>query len=93
MRRLSENLEIQVTHIDQRTYHVLYTECYEIISGNTSLKGRHFSLPTLCTNYVNVTFKDRMLSSLVLNRKSFFSPREDAYVSLFTTYYYKMLMR
>ncbi len=38
MRRLSENLEIQVTRIDQRTYHVLHTECYEIISGNTSFR-------------------------------------------------------
>jgi NADH dehydrogenase FAD-containing subunit len=38
MRRLSENLEIQVTRIDQRTYHVLHTEYYEIISSNTSSK-------------------------------------------------------
>jgi NADH dehydrogenase FAD-containing subunit len=69
MRRLSENLEIQVTRIDQRTYHVLYTECYEIISGNTSFKGLLFSLPALCANYVNVTFKNRMLSSLVFKQK------------------------
>ena len=57
MRRLSENLEIQVTRIDQRTYHVLHAESYEIISGNTSSKRLLFSLPTLCANYVNVTLK------------------------------------
>ena len=72
MRRLSENLEIQVTRIDQRTYHVLHAEGYEIISGKLPLRGLLFSLPTLCANYVNVTFKDRTLTSLVLNRKSFF---------------------
>jgi len=38
MRRLSENLEIQVARIDQRTYHVLHTESYEIISSDTSFK-------------------------------------------------------
>jgi hypothetical protein len=80
MQRLSENLETQVTRIDQRTYHVLDAERYEIISGNTSLfRGLLFSPPPLCSNYVNVTLKDRMLTSLVLNRKLFFSPREKAY--------------
>ncbi len=57
MRRLSENLEIQVTRIDQRTYHVLHTESYEIISSKLPLRGLLFSLPSLCMHYVTVTFK------------------------------------
>lgn len=58
MRRLSENLEIQVTRIDQRTYHVLHAECYEIISGNTlPLGGLTNSPPALCSHYVDVTLK------------------------------------
>lgn len=47
MRRLSENLEIQVTRIDQRTYHVLHTESYEIISSKLPLRRLLFSLPSL----------------------------------------------
>ena len=33
------------------------------------LKGLLFSLLTLCSNYVNVTFKARMLSSLIFKQK------------------------
>ena len=39
MRQLSENLEIQVTCIEQNTYYILHTEGYEFILATLPLKG------------------------------------------------------
>ena len=64
MRRLSKYPEIQVTLIDQHPYHFLQTEGYELISSNTSFEETIVSLPALCANYDNVTFKHRMVVSI-----------------------------
>ena len=57
MQRLSKNQELKITLIDQHPYHYLQTEGYELISSNTSFDETIVSLPALCANYENVTFK------------------------------------
>lgn len=69
MRRLSKYPEIQVTLIDQHPYHFLQTEGYELISSNTSFDETIVSLPALCANYENVTFKHRTVQSIVPKQK------------------------
>ncbi len=64
MRRLSRHPEIQVTLIDQHPYHYLQTEGYELISSNTSFDETIVSLPALCANYENVTFKHRTVQAI-----------------------------
>ncbi len=64
MRQLSKYPEIQVTLIDQHPYHYLQTEGYELISSNTSFEETIVSLPALCANYENVTFKHRTVVSI-----------------------------
>jgi len=64
MRRLSKHPEIQVTLIDQHPYHFLQTEGYELISSNTSFEETIVSLPALCANYENVTFKHRTVRAI-----------------------------
>ncbi len=69
MRRLSKNPKLKVTLIDQHPYHFLQTEGYELISSNTSFEETIVSLPALCANYDNVTFKHRRVDSIELNHK------------------------
>lgn len=69
MRRLSKYLEIQVTLIDQHPYHFLQTEGYELISSNTSFEETIVSLPALCANYENVTFRHRTVVSITPPKK------------------------
>ena len=69
MRRLSKNPKIQVTLIDQHPYHFLQTEGYELISSNTSFDETIVSLPALCANYENVTFKHRTVRAIDPNHK------------------------
>lgn len=69
MRRLSKYPEIQVTLIDQHPYHFLQTEGYELISSNTSFDETIVSLPALCANYENVTFKHRTVRSIAPKQK------------------------
>ena len=64
MRQLSKNPDIHVTLIDQHPYHYLQTEGYELISSNTSFDESIVSLPALCANYENVTFKHRTVLSI-----------------------------
>jgi len=64
MRRLSKHLEIQITLIDQHPYHFLQTEGYELISSTTSFEETIVSLPALCANYDNVTFKHRTVRAI-----------------------------
>ena len=69
MRRLSKYPEIQVTLIDQHPYHFLQTEGYELISSNTSFEETIVSLPALCANYENVTFRYRTVVSITPPKK------------------------
>ena len=69
MRRLSKHLEIQITLIDQHPYHFLQTEGYELISSNTSFDETIVSLPALCANYDNVTFKHRTVRAIDPKKK------------------------
>lgn len=69
MRRLSKNPKLKITLIDQHPYHYLQTEGYELISSNTSFEETIVSLPALCANYENVTFKHRRVNSIDLQRK------------------------
>jgi len=64
MRRLSRHPEVQVTLIDQHPYHFLQTEGYELISSNTSFDETIVSLPALCANYDNVTFKHHTIQTI-----------------------------
>ena len=64
MRRLSKYPKLQVTLIDQHPYHFLQTEGYELISSNTSFDETIVSLPALCANYDNVTFKHRTVRAI-----------------------------
>jgi len=64
MRLLSRHPEVQVTLIDQHPYHFLQTEGYELISSNTSFEETIVSLPSLCANYENVTFKHRTVRAI-----------------------------
>ena len=64
MRLLSRHPEVQVTLIDQHPYHFLQTEGYELISSNTSFEETIVSLPALCANYENVTFKHRTVRAI-----------------------------
>ncbi len=64
MRQLSKNPEIHITLIDQHPYHFLQTEGYELISSNTSFDETIVSLPALCANFDNVTFKHRIVQSI-----------------------------
>ncbi len=57
MRRLSENLEIQVTRIDQRTYHVCTQSATKSFLATLPQRGLLFSPPALCSHYVDVTLK------------------------------------
>jgi hypothetical protein len=47
----------------------LQTEGYELISSNTSFKETIVSLPALCANYGNVTFRHRTVVSITPPRK------------------------
>jgi len=69
MRRLSKNQKLQITLIDQHPYHFLQTEGYELISSNTSFEETIVSLPALCANYDNVTFRHRRVLSVDPQRK------------------------
>jgi len=69
MRRLSKNPKLKITLIDQHPYHYLQTEGYELISSNTSFEETIVSLPALCANYDNVTFKHRKVLSVELKSK------------------------
>ncbi len=64
MRQLSKYSHIQVTLIDQHPYHFLQTEGYELISGNTSFDETIVSLPALCANYENTTFKHHIVTAI-----------------------------
>ena len=70
MRRLSKNPKLKITLIDQHPYHYLQTEGYELISSNTSFEETIVSLPALCANYDNVTFKHRRVDSIDPLQKS-----------------------
>jgi len=83
MRRLSKYPEIQVTLIDQHPYHFLQTEGYELISSNTSFEETIVSLPALCANYGNVTFKHRTVRSIAPKQKVILlNDGEEAYDTL-----------
>jgi len=69
MQRLSRNRELKITMIDQHPYHFLQTEGYELISSNTSFDETIVSLPALCANYDNVTFKHRTVLSISPKQK------------------------
>ena len=69
MRRLSKHPEIQITLIDQHPYHFLQTEGYELISSNTSFDETIVSLPALCANYDNVTFRHRTVQTIDPKKK------------------------
>jgi NADH dehydrogenase len=69
MRRLSKNPKLKITLIDQHPYHYLQTEGYELISSNTPFEDTIVSLPALCANYDNVTFKHRRVDSVDPQRK------------------------
>ncbi|HFU77016.1 MAG TPA: NAD(P)/FAD-dependent oxidoreductase, partial [Epsilonproteobacteria bacterium] len=69
MRRLSKYPKIQVTLIDQHPYHFLQTEGYELISSNTSFDETIVSLPALCANYDNVTFRHRTVQIIDPKKK------------------------
>jgi len=64
MQKLSNSAELQITLIDQHPYHFLQTEGYELISSNTPFDDTIVSLPALCANYDNVTFKHRRIVSV-----------------------------
>ena len=72
MRRLSRNHKLKITLIDQHPYHFLQTEGYELISSNTSFDETIVSLPALCANYDNVTFRHCTVLSISPKKKSFF---------------------
>lgn len=69
MRLLSKHPEIQITLIDQHPYHFLQTEGYELISSNTSFDETIVSLPALCANYDNVTFRHRTVQTIDPKKK------------------------
>jgi NADH dehydrogenase len=69
MRQLSKNLKLSITLVDQHPYHFLQTEGYELISSNTSFDETIVSLPALCANYENVTFKHRTVLSIDPSKK------------------------
>lgn len=69
MRRLSRNHELKITLIDQHSYHFLQTEGYELISNNTSFDETIVSLPALCANYDNVTFRHCTVLSIIPKKK------------------------
>lgn len=69
MRRLSRYPELKITLIDQHPYHFLQTEGYELISSNTSFDETIVSLPALCANFENVTFRHRTVDSINPKKK------------------------
>ncbi len=83
MRRLSKNPKLKITLIDQHPYHYLQTEGYELISSNTSFEETIVSLPSLCANYDNVTFKHRKVLSVELaNKRILLNDGEESYDTL-----------
>ncbi len=83
MRRLAKNPKLNITLIDQHPYHFLQTEGYELISSNTSFDETIVSLPALCANYDNVTFRHRKVLSVALNRNVIIlNDREEPYDTL-----------
>ncbi len=72
MRRLSKSSLVQITLIDQHPYHFLQTEGYELISGDTSFEETIVSLPALCANYKNVTFKHHTVLRIDAQKKVVF---------------------
>jgi len=64
MRKLSTSSALSITLIDQHPYHFLQTEGYELIASNTPFDDTIVSLPALCANYDNVTFKHRRIVSV-----------------------------
>ncbi|MBA1421472.1 MAG: hypothetical protein FAF03_11750 [Epsilonproteobacteria bacterium] len=69
MRRLSKSSKLSITLIDQHPYHFLQTEGYELISSNTSFDESIVNLPSLCSNYDNVTFKHHTVTSIDNQKK------------------------
>ncbi|WP_295419207.1 FAD-dependent oxidoreductase [Sulfurovum sp.] len=74
MRHLGKYPELKITLIDQHPYHFLQTEGYELISSNTSFDETIVSLPALCANYGNVTFKHRTVKSINPQKKVILLP-------------------
>ncbi len=70
MRELSCCPTLTVTLIDQHPYHFLQTEGYELIASNTPFDDTIVSLPALCANYDNVTFKHRRIVSIDSQNKT-----------------------
>lgn len=70
MRKLSKCKKLKVTLVDQHPYHYLQTEGYELISSNTSFEETIVSLPALCANYLNVTFKHAKVLSIDKQHKT-----------------------
>ncbi|NOR55130.1 MAG: hypothetical protein GQ531_02875 [Sulfurovum sp.] len=64
MQKLSNTPGLNITLIDQHPYHFLQTEGYELIASNTPFEDTIVSLPALCANYDNVTFKHRRIVSV-----------------------------
>ena len=69
MRQLSKSSKLSITLIDQHPYHFLQTEGYELISSNTSFDESIVNLPSLCSNYDNVTFKHHTVTSINNQKK------------------------
>lgn len=69
MQGLSKYSKLEVTLIDQHPYHFLQTEGYELISSTISFEDTIVSLPALCANYKNVTFKHHTVLSIDPKRK------------------------
>lgn len=64
MQRLSKYPGLKITLIDQHPYHFLQTEGYELISNNTPFEDTIVSLPALCANYKNITFRHQTIESI-----------------------------
>lgn len=77
MRQLSKYPELNITLIDQHPYHYLQTEGYELISRNISFEETIVSLPALCANYHNVTFKHCTVQSIDPKQKVILFDREE----------------
>ena len=70
MRKLSNYPDIKVTLIDQHPYHFLQTEGYALIANSTAFEDTMVSLPSLCANYDNVTFKHATVKSIETQSKT-----------------------
>jgi len=70
MRGLSKDLDMHITLIDQHPYHFLQTEGYELIASSTPFEDTMVSLPALCANYANVTFKHATVKEIDTQKKT-----------------------